>query len=71
MSSENKVYEVSRIMDHRCSSNRRQAKIEYKILWKGYSEKEASWEPEVNLVDCKELVFNYHKLHPELPPPFS
>lgn len=34
----------------------------YRLLWKGYSDKEATWEPEGNLTDCWGLLDEFRAL---------
>ena len=55
-------YEVERILDHRL----RKGKEEFLIKWKGYSEKECSWEPRDNLIGVDRLLIQYLEKH-ELP----
>jgi hypothetical protein len=47
------VFEVERIIDKRVLAN---DSIEYLIKWKGYSVKDSSWEPLINLGDATDLV---------------
>ena len=50
-------FEVESIVDHR--------KIlgitEFLIKWKGYPESENTWEPEDNLLNCRELLHHYRQ----------
>ncbi|KFP07428.1 M-phase phosphoprotein 8, partial [Calypte anna] len=36
-------------------------KILYKVRWKGYSSDDDTWEPEVHLEDCKEVLLEFRK----------
>jgi hypothetical protein len=49
----NEEFEVERILDKRVLAN---DSIEYFIKWKGYSIKESTWEPLLNLGDATDLV---------------
>ncbi|CAL8077366.1 unnamed protein product [Orchesella dallaii] len=48
---EEEEYEVDKIMNVRTRKNKR----EFLVKWKGYSESDATWEPEANL-SCKQLI---------------
>ena len=51
-------YEIEKITDKRIKLN---GKIEYKIKWLGYSDKESSWEPADQLYNAKEAIEEYEK----------
>ena len=54
-------YEVEKIISKRM----RKGKIEYLVKWKGWENPEDNtWEPIANL-ECKELMEEYEKNHPE------
>ncbi|NXT02035.1 MPP8 phase, partial [Jacana jacana] len=36
-------------------------KILYKVRWKGYTSDDDTWEPEVHLEDCKEVLLEFRK----------
>ena len=55
-------FEVEAILDTRLSCKKRQ----FLIKWKGYPIKDASWEPELNLNGCPELLADFHSRHPNL-----
>uniref|UniRef100_A0A8C3H0X9 M-phase phosphoprotein 8 n=1 Tax=Corvus moneduloides TaxID=1196302 RepID=A0A8C3H0X9_CORMO len=38
-----------------------QGKILYKVRWKGYTSDDDTWEPEVHLEDCKEVLLEFRK----------
>ena len=38
-------------------------KVKYRIRWEGYSSHYDSWEPEENLVKCKELIDEFTVSH--------
>lgn len=50
-------YEAEEILEDKIRNNRR----EYLILWKGYSREDATWEPESNLTNCKDLLRQYKR----------
>nr|XP_009941528.1 PREDICTED: M-phase phosphoprotein 8 [Opisthocomus hoazin] len=39
----------------------RKGKILYKVRWKGYTSDDDTWEPEVHLEDCKEVLLEFRK----------
>ena len=45
-------YPVDRILDHRFN---KKGNPEFKVLWKGYSQEEASWEPLANVMENKQF----------------
>lgn len=47
-------YEVEAIVGKRT----RNQQLEYKVLWRGYPEEAASWEPE-HLLNCPALIQEY------------
>lgn len=51
------IYVVERILNKRVLES---GEIEYYLKWFGYSEDEATWEPEEN-VFCKDLIALYEK----------
>lgn len=38
-----------------------QGQILYKVRWKGYTSDDDTWEPEVHLEDCKEVLLEFRK----------
>ena len=50
-------YTVERILD----SAKRGKTLWYKVLWKGYPEDEATWEPAVNLHHLTKILHEYNK----------
>jgi hypothetical protein len=50
-------YEVQEIQDKRT----RRGKTEYLVLWKGFNQHDATWEPIENLTHCKALVRAYEE----------
>lgn len=54
--SEDEVYEVEEIVDHR----KKNGKLQYFLKWVGYSSSENTWEFEENL-ECPDLVKDYWK----------
>ncbi|XP_037655880.1 M-phase phosphoprotein 8 isoform X2 [Choloepus didactylus] len=51
------VFEVERIMDMKTEGG----KVLYKVRWKGYTSDDDTWEPEVHLEDCKEVLLEFRK----------
>ncbi|XP_032773105.1 M-phase phosphoprotein 8 [Rattus rattus] len=51
------VFEVERILDMKCEGG----KNLYKVRWKGYTSDDDTWEPEVHLEDCKEVLLEFRK----------
>ncbi|XP_054574692.1 M-phase phosphoprotein 8 isoform X4 [Eptesicus fuscus] len=49
------VFEVERILDMKTEGG----KILYKVRWKGYTSDDDTWEPEVHLEDCKEVLLEF------------
>ena len=54
-------YEVESILDSRIRRN----KLQYLVRWTGYND--CTWEPELNLDGCKDLIDEFHELHPVAP----
>ncbi|NXH17413.1 MPP8 phase, partial [Bucco capensis] len=54
---EEDVFEVEKILDMKTEGG----KILYKVRWKGYSSDDDTWEPEVHLEDCKEVLLEFRK----------
>lgn len=54
-------WEVEQILDCR----RRYNKKEYLVAWKGFGKEQNSWELELNLKHCKELVKDFNSRFPE------
>lgn len=52
-----KVFEVKNIVGHRGRKGNRQ----YLIHWKGYTNKDNTWEKETNLSSCPEILEEYKK----------
>ena len=38
-----------------------QGKVLYKVRWKGYTADDDTWEPEIHLEDCKEVLLEFRK----------
>ncbi|CAH6830339.1 M-phase phosphoprotein 8 [Phodopus roborovskii] len=51
------VFEVEKILDMKCEGGRNL----YKVRWKGYTSDDDTWEPEVHLEDCKEVLLEFRK----------
>ncbi|XP_007956760.1 M-phase phosphoprotein 8 [Orycteropus afer afer] len=51
------VFEVEKILDMKIEGG----KILYKVRWKGYTSDDDTWEPEVHLEDCKEVLLEFRK----------
>jgi hypothetical protein len=54
-------FEVEKILDHRGIQRSR----EYLIKWKGYPNTENTWEPEIYLSNCKQVLREYRKRIPK------
>ncbi|OAV85211.1 hypothetical protein PTTG_30698 [Puccinia triticina 1-1 BBBD Race 1] len=54
-------WEVEEILDCR----RQGKKIQYLVAWKGYGPDTNSWEPDINLTNCKELVEEFNSKFPD------
>lgn len=53
-------WEVDDILERR----KRRGKIEYLVSWKGYGKEHDSWESEINVQNCKELVDEFNEKYP-------
>ncbi|XP_074072366.1 M-phase phosphoprotein 8 [Macrotis lagotis] len=51
------VFEVEKILDVKTEAG----KILYKVRWKGYTSDDDTWEPEIHLEDCKEVLLEFRK----------
>ncbi|KAK2498077.1 hypothetical protein MC885_016952 [Smutsia gigantea] len=51
------VFEVEKILDVKSEGG----KVLYKVRWKGYTSDDDTWEPEVHLEDCKEVLLDFRK----------
>ncbi|KAH7563016.1 reverse transcriptase [Bipolaris maydis] len=58
---EDDEYEVEEIKDLRKIGSQ----WKYLVKWQGWPESHNTWEPEGNLTNCKSLVREYHRKHPE------
>ena len=45
--------------------------IQFLVKWKGYSDKDNSWEPEDNLANARDLVRDFHRKNPGAPRPIA
>ncbi|XP_062959348.1 M-phase phosphoprotein 8 [Cynocephalus volans] len=54
---EENVFEVEKILDVKTEGG----KTLYKVRWKGYTSDDDTWEPEVHLEDCKEVLLEFRK----------
>ena len=50
-------YEVEKILNKKISNG----KTFYRIKWKGYSNDQSTWEPEINLQHCKEIIKGFNE----------
>ena len=55
--SEGVEYEVEKIIGKRVNKNRKY----YKVLWKGFPESEATWEPVKNLNGARDLIKEFER----------
>uniref|UniRef100_A0A0G4ICZ2 Chromo domain-containing protein n=1 Tax=Chromera velia CCMP2878 TaxID=1169474 RepID=A0A0G4ICZ2_9ALVE len=51
-------WEVDRVVDMRGKGRT----LEYRVVWKGYSETEATWEPPENLKNAKDAIKAFKEL---------
>ncbi|NXN92884.1 MPP8 phase, partial [Rhinopomastus cyanomelas] len=51
------VFEVEKILDMKTEGGT----VLYKVRWKGYTSDDDTWEPEVHLEDCKEVLLEFRK----------
>ncbi|XP_042694681.1 M-phase phosphoprotein 8 isoform X2 [Centrocercus urophasianus] len=51
------VFEVEKILDMKTEGG----VILYKVRWKGYTSDDDTWEPEVHLEDCKEVLLEFRR----------
>lgn len=49
------VFEVEQILDEKTE----EGNVLYKVRWKGYASEDDTWEPEVHLQDCKEVLLEF------------
>ncbi|XP_049637595.1 M-phase phosphoprotein 8 [Suncus etruscus] len=49
------VFEVEQILDEKTE----EGNVLYKVRWKGYTSEDDTWEPEVHLQDCKEVLLEF------------
>ena len=56
-------YDVEKILNSRKPCSKRK-KIEYYIKWLDYSDSENSWEPVSALGNVKNMIAEFHRLHP-------
>ncbi|KAM6438478.1 M-phase phosphoprotein 8 isoform 2-T2 [Rhynochetos jubatus] len=54
---EEDVFEVEKILDVKTEGG----KVLYKVRWKGYTSDDDTWEPEIHLEDCKEVLLEFRK----------
>jgi Reverse transcriptase (RNA-dependent DNA polymerase)/RNase H-like domain found in reverse transcriptase/Integrase zinc binding domain/Chromo (CHRromatin Organisation MOdifier) domain/Integrase core domain/Retroviral aspartyl protease len=56
-------WEVQEILD----SKRMRGKLFYLVDWKGWSPQDRSWEPAVNVENCRDLIADFHTGYPLKP----
>lgn len=60
-------YEVEAILGHRMQRRRNRAsQREFLIKWKGYPNYDATWEPEQNLTNARDVLDGYKQMQPDL-----
>ena len=60
-------WEVERIINSRVRGRGRTRWIEYLVQWAGYAYICTTWEPAENLVNCDELITEFHDANPDKP----
>ena len=60
MDEEVEKYVVDKVVNKR-TNRRRNGRVEYLIKWKGYDDKDNTWEPRENL-DCEDLIEEFEKI---------
>ena len=56
-------FKVETIIDSRWKGCR----LEYLVHWKGYSDKDRTWEPKGNLANASEAIKDFHRSKPSAP----
>ena len=56
-------FKVESIIDSRCKGRC----LEYLVHWKGYSDKDRTWEPKGNLTNTSEAIKDFHRSKPNTP----
>ena len=56
-------------VDFICNSQLRQGKIIYLVHWKGYPREEETWESASNITNTKDVIKDFHCIHPNTPCP--
>jgi hypothetical protein len=59
LAGDNNVFELERILLHRDVKRGRRVVREFLLKWLGYGAEHNTWEPERNLLNCKELLKEY------------
>jgi hypothetical protein len=59
LDNDEKEWEVEKILDSRTHNT----DTEYLVKWKGYDDKDNTWEPLKNLTNCQEALRNYQQRH--------
>ena len=56
---DNEEFEVDKVIQHRDVGKGRAKKREYLVLWRGFSDENATWEPLSNLRNCSASIKQY------------
>ena len=56
-------YKLEKILDSQYWWQR----LEYRVKWKGYSNKHNTWEPAPNLKNALRMIKEFHNRHPAVP----
>ena len=59
LTADDPLYEVESVLAHHQSKTKKGVSTRFLVKWKNYDHLHNSWEPESNLINCKELLMEY------------